>query len=175
MTPTEGELEQNPVQAEPWAPEPGPPQGPQAPDPGPPQAPQTLAERIRAVRGAWKWSQGEMADALRVDQASISFWERGKVRPSGSALVAMAALFRTTVDALERGEGFIMPSLPGGGAAPKGLRAPPRAVCLPVAGPDGVTVIDLAAGDLMARPPAEAAMDLDRYAKDGRRLWIVVE
>jgi transcriptional regulator with XRE-family HTH domain len=116
-----------------------------------------------------------MAEALRVDQASISFWERGKIKPSGSALVAMAALFRTTVDALEGGDGFVMPSTPARGTDPKGHRAPQRAVCLPVAEPGEAITVDLASGSLMVRPPAEAVEDIDRYAKDGRRVWIVVE
>jgi hypothetical protein len=41
--------------------------------------------------------------------------------------------------------------------------------------PGEVVTVDLASGALMARPPVEAAMELDRYAKDGRSVWIVVE
>jgi len=72
----------------------------------------TLGERIKAVRITWAWSQEEMAEALRVDQASISFWERDKIKPSGSPLVALSALFRTSVDALEHGKGFVLPDAP---------------------------------------------------------------
>jgi transcriptional regulator with XRE-family HTH domain len=116
-----------------------------------------------------------MAEMLRVDQASISFWERGKIKPSGSALVALAALFRTTLDALEKGEGFVEPSPPARGTGPKGLRALPRAVCLPVVEPGGVTVIDLASGGLVAQPTTETVKVVDQCAKDGRKVWIVVE
>ena len=63
----------------------------------------SLGDRIKAVRLTWRWSQEEMAEALRVDQASISFWERDKIKPSGSAIVALASLFRTSTDALEGG------------------------------------------------------------------------
>jgi transcriptional regulator with XRE-family HTH domain len=116
-----------------------------------------------------------MAEVLRVDQASVSFWERGKIRPSGSALVALAALFRATPDALEKGEGFVVPSPPARGAGPKGLRALPRPVCLPVAEPGAVAFVDLGSGALSELPPGEAAGALDRCAKDGRRIWIVAE
>jgi len=156
MTLTDGEPEQNIVPAEPLA-------------------PPTLAGRLKAVRDAWKWSQEEMAEVLRVDQASISFWERGKIKPSGSALMALAALFRTTVDALEKGDGFVMPAAPSRGAAPKGLRPPPRTVCLPVAEPGRVTIIDLGTGYLSAQHPGEVVVDLGRFTKDNRRIWIVVE
>ena len=52
----------------------------------------SLGDRIKAVRLTWRWSQEEMAEALRVDQASISFWERDKIKPSGSAIVALVGL-----------------------------------------------------------------------------------
>jgi transcriptional regulator with XRE-family HTH domain len=166
MTPTEGEPEQNPVPEEPPPVPPAPQEAPARP---------TLADRIRAVRDAWKWSQEEMAEVLRVDQASISFWERGKIRPSGSALVALAALFRTTVGALENGEGFVMPSPPGRGTGPKNFRALPRTVCLPVTESGIVAIVDLGDGGLTALQPAEAAMHLERLADGSRSVWIVAE
>ena len=72
----------------------------------------TLGERIRAVRTAWGWSQTQVCDLLHVDQASISFWERDRIIPSGSALVALAALFRCSVEALETGKGFVISDPP---------------------------------------------------------------
>ena len=71
----------------------------------------TLGERIKAIRLDWRWSQQEIADAMRVDQASISFWERDKIKPSGSAFVALSSLFRTSPAALKEGTGFRMPGI----------------------------------------------------------------
>jgi len=135
----------------------------------------TLGERIKAVRGAWRWSQEEMAETLRVDQASISFWERGKIRPSGSALVAMAALFRTSIDALEKGDGFIVPAAPRRGSGLRAFRALPRGIGLPVIEPGTVAVVDLGSGGISELQPGEAAVGLGQHQRDGRRIWIVVE
>ena len=135
----------------------------------------TLGERIKSVRMAWDWPQEEMAEILRVDQASISFWERDKIKPSGSAMVALAALFRTTLDALERGENFIIPVAPSRGEGIRRSRVLPRGVCLPVSEPDKVTIVDLRDGGLTASQLSEAMMNLGQYAKESRKAWIVVE
>ena len=135
----------------------------------------TLGERIKAVRLAWGWPQEEMAEILRVDQASISFWERDKIKPSGSAIVALAALFRTSVDALEKGEGFVVPAAPNRGEGTRRSRTLPRGVCLPIGDTDSVTLVDLASGALTSPQLSEAMINLGQYAKDNRRIWIVVE
>jgi len=140
-----------------------------------PAVPLTLGERIKAVRLAWDWPQEEMAEILRVDQASISFWERDKIKPSGSAMVALAALFRTTIEALEKGEEFIIPVAPNRGEGIRRSRALPRGVCLPVSEPDNVTIVDLNNGGLTALQLSEAMINLGQYAKDNRKVWIVVE
>ncbi|MDR0498503.1 MAG: helix-turn-helix domain-containing protein [Holophagales bacterium] len=140
-----------------------------------PVASLTLGERIKAVRLAWDWPQEEMAEILRVDQASISFWERDKIKPSGSAMVALAALFRTTIDALEKGERFIIPAAPGRGEGIRGSRVLPRSVCLPISAPDKVTIVDLDSGGLTVPQLSEAMISLGQYAKDNRKVWIVVE
>lgn len=145
----------------------------------PPKDPETpflasLGDRIKSVRRTWKWSQQEMAEALRVDQASISFWERDKIRPSGSAIVALASLFRTSVDALEGGAAFNIPdspSLPGTSKE----REFPRSVCLPIGSKDLVTVVDLADGTSKGDPVSEAMMTLAMGVKASRRVWIVME
>jgi len=137
--------------------------------------PLTLGERIKAVRLAWDWPQEEMAEILRVDQASISFWERDKIKPSGSAMVALAALFRTTIDALESGEKFMIPAAPNRGEGIRRSRALPRGVCLPVSVSDNVTIVDLNSGGLTTPQLSEAMINLGQYAKENRRVWIVVE
>lgn len=136
----------------------------------------TLGERIKAVRQAWGWSQEEMAEALRVDQASISFWERDKIRPSGSAMVALAALFRTSVDSLEQGEGFVVPDPPS--RPPLSRTADwdiPRSVCLPSGTTETVVVVDLKDGSSRNKPLSEAMMDLSIGVKDARKVWVVLE
>jgi DNA-binding XRE family transcriptional regulator len=144
----------------------------QAPKP----APSTLGERIKAVRIEWDWAQDELAEILRVDQASISFWERDKIKPSGAAMVALAALFRTTADALETGQGFVVPKAPGRGEGKRKSRPLPRGICLPVGQlPGQVVVVDLATGYLSVQELSEAMINLGQYTKDGRKIWIVVE
>lgn len=136
----------------------------------------TLGERIKAVRMAWAWSQEEMAETLRVDQASISFWERDKIKPSGSALVALAALFRTSLEALEHGKGFILPDPPS--RAPvsrKAEREMPRSVSLPSGDGDPIVIVDLLDGSSRGKQISEAMMSLVQAVKDGRKIWVVME
>lgn len=136
----------------------------------------TLGERIKAVRMHWLWAQEEMAATLRVDQASISFWERDKITPSGSAMVALAALFRTSLKALETGEGFILPDPPSRVPdSKKTKREIPRSVSLPPDENEPVVIVDLADGSSKGKPISEAMMILVQSAKEGRRIWVVME
>ncbi|MCL1892696.1 MAG: helix-turn-helix domain-containing protein [Holophagaceae bacterium] len=136
----------------------------------------TMGERIKAVRLAWKWAQEDMADILRVDQASISFWERDKIKPSGSALLSLAALFRTTVSALENGENFAIPTSPNRGEDSRKSKIIPRGVCLPICEQAGkITIVDFADGGVITQPLSEAMINLGQYSKDNRKIWIVVE
>lgn len=134
----------------------------------------SLAERVKSVRTAWGWSQLAMAEILRVDQASVSFWERGKVKPSGAALVAISALFRCTVEALETGYGFQIPEPPSNGHNPaRGISH--RSVCLPRVNRAGITLVDLASGAAQRKRASEASLELSLANKQGRRIWVVVE
>jgi transcriptional regulator with XRE-family HTH domain len=135
----------------------------------------SLGDRIKSVRRTWKWSQQEMAEALRVDQASISFWERDKIRPSGSAIVALASLFRTSVEALEGGHEFNIPDSPSTPGTAKIEREFPRSVCLPIGARDQVMVVDLADGSSKGDPVSEAMMALAMGVKGNRRVWVVIE
>lgn len=135
----------------------------------------SLGERIKAVRLTWRWSQEEMAEALRVDQASISFWERDKIKPSGSAMVALAALFRTSVEALEAGSGFVIPDPPSRTELSRQNREYPRSVGLPAAEGEAVSVVDLADGSSKGRQISEAMMALVQGVKEGRKVWVVLE
>ena len=136
----------------------------------------SLGDRIKAVRLHCVWSQEEMAATLRVDQASISFWERDKIKPSGSAMVALAALFRTSLKALETGESFILPDPPSClPDAKKTKREIPRSVSLPPEEKDLIAIVDLADGSSKGKPVSEAMMILVQSAKEGRKVWVVIE
>jgi transcriptional regulator with XRE-family HTH domain len=135
----------------------------------------TLGERIKAVRAAWGWSQEEMAETLRVDQASISFWERDKIKPSGSAMVALSALFRTSLDSLELGAGFVLPDPPSRPPLAKTDREFPRSVSLPICDSDPIVVVDLMDGTSKGKQLSEAMMVLVESVKAGRRVWVVME
>lgn len=135
----------------------------------------TLGERIKAVRTAWGWSQEEMAETLRVDQASISFWERDKIKPSGSAMVALSALFRTSLSSLEVGEGFVIPDPPSRPPLAKTDREFPRSVSLPICDSDPIVVVDLMDGTSKGKQLSEAMMVLVESVKAGRRVWVVME
>ena len=135
----------------------------------------TLGERIKSVRTAWGWSQEEMAETLRVDQASISFWERDKIKPSGSAMVALSALFRTSLEALEAGTGFVVPDPPSRPPLAKTDREFPRSVSLPLCDSDPIVVVDLLDGTSKGKQLSEAMMVLVESVKAGRRVWVVME
>lgn len=134
----------------------------------------TLGERIKAVRTAWGWSQEEMAETLRVDQASISFWERDKIKPSGSAMVALSALFL-----YQPGRAGVRHGLCG--ARPprpplaKAEREFPRSVSLPISDADPIVVVDLVDGTSKGKQLSEAMMVLVESVKAGRRVWVVME
>nr|WP_320132437.1 helix-turn-helix domain-containing protein [uncultured Holophaga sp.] len=138
----------------------------------------SLGGRIKAVRVTWRWSQEEMAEALRVDQASISFWERDKIVPSGSAMVALAALFRTSVDALEKGDGFVVPDPPSKmdpNAKPTRGEIPRSVALPPIKEEDVISIVDLKDGSSKSKQLSEAMMVLVQGVKDGRRVWVVME
>ena len=89
----------------------------------------TLAEKIAALRGARKLSQGDLAEQLDVSRQSVSKWETGQAVPELDKIVKLADLFGVTVDELVRdGE---MPE-PG---SPEPEAAAPEAVQPPAAEP----------------------------------------
>jgi len=135
----------------------------------------SLGDRIKAVRMSWKWSQAELAGALKVDQASVSFWESDKIKPSGSSLIALAALFRVSLAALERGRGFTLPdplARPGANRAEWSLS---RTVALPSRAAHPLTVVDLGDGSCRGGELAEALISLSQGLKENRRAWVVLE
>lgn len=135
----------------------------------------TLGQRLKATRSAWAWSQEDMATTLCVDQASISFWERDRIVPSGSAMVALAALFRTTQEALKTGEAFVVPTPPSKAARRREDRKTLRFLALPASDPEQVAFVNLHEGYTRIQSTAEATAHVDEAIKAGRRAWVIVE
>jgi len=133
----------------------------------------TLGERIRAIRTAWGWSQSQVCGLLHVDQASISFWERDRVIPSGSALVALAALFRCSVEALETGSGFVISDPPF--QLPRTDHGDLRSVSLPMSDSGPVVIVDMVDGTAKGKDLPQAITDLAEALKVGRKTWVIIE
>lgn len=57
-------------------------------------------ERLRIERARRRLSQAEVADAVYVSQAVISYWERGLILPSIIHVCLLADFFDTDVDYL---------------------------------------------------------------------------
>ena len=62
----------------------------------------TLAEKLVALRGEWKLSQGDLAEKLDVSRQSVSKWETGQAVPELDKIIKLADLFGVTVDELVR-------------------------------------------------------------------------
>lgn len=87
--------------------------------------PMTLAEKITALRGERKLSQGDLAEKLEVSRQSVSKWETGQSVPELDKLIRLADLFGVSVDALVRE-----------GDAPQPAPEPPEADAPPTAEPE---------------------------------------
>ncbi len=61
-----------------------------------------LAEKIAALRGEHKLSQGDLAEKLEVSRQSVSKWETGQAVPELDKIIRLADLFGVTVDELVR-------------------------------------------------------------------------
>ena len=62
-----------------------------------------FGERIRALRQARGWTQGEMADFLAMDRSYLSEIETGKKDPSLTMLKTLATGLKTTISKLTDG------------------------------------------------------------------------
>lgn len=137
-------------------------------------SPRTLGERIKALRVLRQKTQAEVADALGSDQATVSLWERDRVRPAGASLAGIAAYFGTTVKALETGAG-----VPWSPAAPEptdpAAPAPASSLQLQALPPGGVQAVDLGTGETHPLDAMGAMAQLMAALKAGRRVWIVTK
>ena len=59
-----------------------------------------LAQNISKLRKARGIKQIEFAEMLHVTQGAVSQWENGRTRPDTTQLIAIAALFGVSVEAL---------------------------------------------------------------------------
>lgn len=62
--------------------------------------PKKFGENLRILRLDKKLGQNELAKALGLSNASISYWENGKQEPSASALFKLAQFFDVSIDFL---------------------------------------------------------------------------
>ena len=60
----------------------------------------TFAQRLFELRQEHGYSQEELAEALGVSRQAISNWERGATSPDTNNLVALARLYKVSVDEL---------------------------------------------------------------------------
>ncbi|WP_084512146.1 helix-turn-helix domain-containing protein [Geothrix fermentans] len=137
--------------------------------------PRTLAERIRFVRFAWGWTQGELGAALNTDQTAVSAWERDKSRPSGAALAALAQLFGTSTESLESGQDFQPKQVPNQ-PPPRPQATEGRNITLPNHGSASAMLLDLPNSQTTPLLDSqEAILRIIQAGREGRKLWIVVE
>ncbi len=59
-----------------------------------------FGERLRALRREREIGQNELAGALGLSNASVSYWETGKQIPSAEAVYKLARFFGVTADYL---------------------------------------------------------------------------
>ena len=62
--------------------------------------PRKFGENLRMLRLDKKIGQNELAKALGLSNASISYWENGKQEPSASAIFKLAQFFDVSIDFL---------------------------------------------------------------------------
>lgn len=57
-------------------------------------------KKIKDLRSEYKISQRELAEAIKVTQASISRWEKNQKNISGANLIKLSQYFNVSVDEL---------------------------------------------------------------------------
>lgn len=136
----------------------------------------TLGQRLKALRVHSDWTQQTVAQILRMDQASISFWETDKVVPMGSSLVALAALFRVSVEALETGKGFLLTNpafTTTRGKTMKTIDLSP--VMLPPQEIASIQVLPLSQGTIETVDFAGAATAMAEAVRSKKKIWVLIQ
>ena len=83
----------------------------------------TLGERIAALRGERKLSQGELADQLQVSRQSVSKWESAMSIPDLDKILLMSEIFEVSTDFLLKDEMVEEVYVPGNPEAVVGKEA----------------------------------------------------
>lgn len=131
----------------------------------------TLGARIRSVRRAWGWTQGDLASMLGTDQQVVSYWERDKSHPSRGFLKLMADLFRIPEPALLLGKDFTVPEAPASDGDAALLQGLERLLVSPL---EDLTLADLDLGGADHPSLTEAFHAIRAARKEGRQILIVI-
>ena len=134
--------------------------------------PGTLGKRIRRIRVAWRWTQGQLAERLNVDQQMVSLWERDKTQPSRSGMALLATLFGLEIETLMTGIGFTVPDMPPDSTV-DGQN--PLHRCLPQGIPGHVVVVLREGGACTQMTVQEAKRLLDQKSQKGACVWVVLD
>lgn len=137
--------------------------------------PQTLGERLKWLRIRKGLTQTEAALALQTDAPTISSWERDRAKPSGTALVGLAAFYGVQARSLETGEGMPVPQgeeLPP--ELPEGVEAS-LTVSLDRVGSTGLVVVEARSGRHKPLQHMDGMQQLVAALNKGRRVWMVIE
>jgi transcriptional regulator with XRE-family HTH domain len=59
-----------------------------------------IGEKIKKLRKAKGWTQGQLALELDINRNQVSLWETGKFEPSVFNCVCLADVFNVTLDEL---------------------------------------------------------------------------
>lgn len=136
----------------------------------PASLPKTMGGRIRRIRVAWGWTQGQLAEQLNTDQQIISSWERDLAKPSRSSTALLARFFGIPALALETGTGFSVPDLPRTLHAGSGSDLP---CSLPWIEGGQAASVPLHQGSARVLLRDEASELVRKLMGSGHRVWIV--
>lgn len=131
----------------------------------------TLGSRIRSVRRAWGWTQGDLARALGTDQQVVSYWERDKSQPSRGFLKLLADLFRTPEAVLMHGRSFTVPQAPASDGDAALLQGLERLLISPL---EDLILADLNLGCTGRPTLTEAIQAMRAGRKEGCQILIVL-
>jgi hypothetical protein len=114
-----------------------------------------------------------MAGTLGLDQATVSFWEQDKITPGGTSTVALSALFRMSIEALETGKGFVIPDPPSD--LPLLDHHSFRSVSLPTIDANQMGIVDMLSGTAKPADTSQTIIELTDALKSGRKVWMVLQ
>lgn len=136
--------------------------------------PKTLGERVRQIRLAWGWTQGQLAKAVHSKQNVVSSWENDSTQPSGAALGYLASLFRLTPEALETGKGFTITAPPIGEGETQS-QTPLLVVRLPVTDKVQALHVDHQSATVCPFKPGKASGLIRDAIARGKHVWLVIK